>query len=165
MSPIGLSPTHAHESQFVLSLYLFTPSSLPCRFQTAASDMKTTDLERLFNSSHNWVRSNPCNKSFLVVLHVKLDLTEARCPQLMESLLRVVPGILRMVHPLLDPRSLTFHSLINYHHLRLPYSGIIFIFSVKVCFYNFYYCLIIKEQLVFLECSLSSGFQAVGRKQ
>lgn len=80
VSPIGLSTTHAHEFQLVLSLYLVMPSSFPAGFKLQLQMVKTTDLERLFNSSHNWVGSNPCNTSLLVVLHVKLDLTETRCP-------------------------------------------------------------------------------------
>lgn len=86
------------------------PSSLPHRLQIPASDVKTTDLQRLFNSSHNCIRSNPCNKSLLVVLHLKLNLTETRCLRLIESLLKVVPGTLGMAYPLLDPGLLTFHS-------------------------------------------------------
>lgn len=84
-------------SSFSLLSPTLWPSSLPCRLQAPASDVKTTDLQKLFNSSYNWVRSNSCNKPLLMIL--EMNFIETRCLWLIESLLKVVPGVLGMAYP------------------------------------------------------------------
>ena len=58
----GICPIPGHEFQSVLFLLMLHLSSLPCRFQVPASDMKMTDWQTLFSRPHNCPSYN-CYKS------------------------------------------------------------------------------------------------------